>query len=268
MQFYSRVTLSLRLVVSFQMKEAHNMRNTVDSLSDDVLADIFSHLPAWSLCCCKCVCRSWRRVIFDSYQRKKLSQTIIGFFGNWWKGNRYFTSITGERPSLSFLPSPLKKVLVSDYCSSLVLCWCAGFDGLRRYVVCNLETDKWHVLPRSIRSVGQARLGFEPTSSHFRVIEFFEVEGACVGVKIYSSKTTAWIFTEFEWGEGSIVLCSKSRSVFLNGFMHMVEYFVIVVVDMEGKTWRTIRKSGGAKMSIHQAQGQLCVCCVDFCNRS
>ena len=82
---------------------------------------------------------------------------------------------------------------------------------------------KWRVLTRSIRSVGQARLGFDSMSSHFHVIEFVEVEGACVGVKIYSSKTVAWIFKESEWGEG-IVLCSKSRSVFLNGFMHMLEY--------------------------------------------
>jgi hypothetical protein len=62
-------------------------------------------------------------------------------------------------------------------------------------------------------------------------------------------------------GRGSIILCLKSRSVFLNGFMHMLEYSMIVVVDMEGKTWRTIRKPGGAKMSIYQAQGHLCVLC-------
>ena len=65
---------------------------------------------------------------------------------------------------------------------------------------------------------------------------------------------------ESKWCEGSIVLRSKSRSVFLNGFMHMLEYSAIVPTDMEGKTRRTIRKPGGAKMSIHQAQGHLCVC--------
>jgi hypothetical protein len=62
------------------MKEAYNMRNAVDSLSDDVLVDIFSYLPVRSLCCCKCVYRSWRHIISDSYQRKKLSQTVVGFF--------------------------------------------------------------------------------------------------------------------------------------------------------------------------------------------
>ena len=119
-------------------------------------------------------------------------------------------------------------------------------------------THKCHVLSHSICSVGQAYLGFDPTSSNFHVIEFIEVEGACVCVEIYSSKTTARIFKESEWGEG-IVLRSKSRSVFLNGFMHMLEYSVIVVVDMEGKTWRTIHKPCGVEMSIHQAQGHLCV---------
>ena len=67
------------------------------------------------------------------------------------------------------------------------------------------------------------------------MIEFVEVEGACIGVEIYSSKTAAWIFKESEWGKGCIVLRSISRSVFLNGFMHMVEYSAIVAVDMEGK---------------------------------
>jgi hypothetical protein len=71
-----------------------------------------------------------------------------------------------------------------------------------------------------------------------------------------------------EWGEGSIVLRSKSRSVFLNGFMHMLEYSVIVAMDMEEMIWRTIHKPGSAEMSIHQAQGHLCVCCADFHNRS
>ena len=37
---------------------------------------------------------------------------------------------------------------------------------------------------------------------------------------------------------------------------------------MKGEVWRTIRKPGGAEMSIHQAQGHLCVCYADFHNRS
>jgi hypothetical protein len=72
-------------------------------------------------------------------------------------------------------------------------------------------------------------------------------------VQIYLSKTAAWIFKESEWGEDSIVLRSKSRSVFLNGFMHILEYSTIVATDIEENTWRIIRKPGGAELSIHQA---------------
>ena len=84
-------------------------------------------------------------------------------------------------------------------------------------------TEKWLVLSCSIHSVGQARLGFELTmSSHFHVIEFVEVEGACVGVEIYSSKTVAWIYKESEWGEDTDVTFYRQPSVFLNGCLHIM----------------------------------------------
>lgn len=42
------------------------------------------------------------------------------------------------------------------------------------------------VLQRGIRSIGQDRLGLDPTvSSYFHVIEFVEEEGEYVGVEIY-----------------------------------------------------------------------------------
>ena len=48
-------------------------------------------------------------------------------------------------------------------------------------------------------SVGEARLGFDPiASSHFHVIEYVDVDGVCIGVEIYSSKTAAWIYKEYE----------------------------------------------------------------------
>ena len=66
--------------------------------------------------------------------------------------------------------------------------------------------------------------------------------------------------------------CFRSASVFLNGFMHIMGYSdgysQILVVDMEGNTWRRIRRPSGANPSIHQAQGHLCVCTVGARNRS
>ena len=70
-------------------------------------------------------------------------------------------------------------------------------------------------------------------------------------------------------GARVVLFYVQNREVFfLNDFMHMLEYSVIVAVDMEGNTWRIIRQPGGAEISIHQAQGHLCVCCADFRNRS
>ena len=54
----------------------------------------------------------------------------------------------------------------------------------------------------------------------------------------------------------------QNREVFfLNGFMHVVEYSTIVVVDMEEKTWRTIHKPCGAK-NVHPSSSGLPVCVV------
>ena len=90
---------------------------------------------------------------------------------------------------------------------------------------CNPATNKWLPLPDNLRSCGEARLGFDPiVSSHFHVFEYGKMrEGESVGVSIYSSKSGAWIFKEFEWGEG-IVVSTYGKSVFLNGFMHMLEF--------------------------------------------
>jgi hypothetical protein len=95
------------------------------------------------------------------------------------------------------MPFTFKNVVVLDCCNNLILCWCLGADGYR-YVVCNLATQKLKVLLPSIHSVGEARLGFDPTaSSYFHVIEYLEDDdGECVGLDMYSSKTAACIFKE------------------------------------------------------------------------
>jgi len=54
--------------------------------------------------------------------------------------------------------------------------------------------------------------------------------------------------------------------VFVNGFMHMLEFAQIVVVYIEGKTWRKIRRPTGDAISIHEVQGQLCLCTADTLN--
>ena len=127
-----------------------------------------------------------------------------GFFYDSENGNWNFTSIVrAVRPrSLEFLSFNIENVAVSDCCNGFILCWCLRADGYR-YVVYNLMTQKFKILPPSTHNVGHAigvaHLAFDPTvASHFHVIEYVDVNVVCVGVEIYSSQTTAWIYKEFE----------------------------------------------------------------------
>ena len=90
------------------MEVAPNNRNALASLTEDVVLEILCCLPARSLLCCKCVCRSRNRLI--SNNRKVLPKTVAVFFYDGEKGERNFTSVTGERPDLSFLLFPIDKV--------------------------------------------------------------------------------------------------------------------------------------------------------------
>jgi len=124
-----------------KMEEAPNKRNALASLTKDVIFEILCHLPIRSLFCYKCVCRSWKDLISDPNNHKKLPQTRPDFFYDNENGNRNFTSVVrGVRPrSLEFLPFNIDNVAVSDCCNDLILCWCLGTDGYR-YVICNPMT--------------------------------------------------------------------------------------------------------------------------------
>ena len=104
------------------------------------------------------------------------------------------------------------------------------------------------------------------------MIEYVDVDTVYVVVEIYSSTTTTWIYKESEWGEHTDVTFYRQPSMFLNGCLHIMghseEYSMILVVDMEGNTWRKIDRPSGLHHSMHQAQGHLCVCTVDGPNDS
>jgi len=97
------------------------------------------------------------------------------------------------------------------------------------------------------------------------VIEYIEEEqdDECKGVDIYSSKTTAWICKESKWGPNTCVTIERSEemrsseTVYLNGCLHIMGYSgfypQILVMDMEGETWRKIPCPRGSSPSIHQA---------------
>uniref|UniRef100_J3MLM0 F-box domain-containing protein n=1 Tax=Oryza brachyantha TaxID=4533 RepID=J3MLM0_ORYBR len=252
-------------------------RNPAASLTYELVVEIVRRLPIRSVCQFKCVCRSWRRLIADHEHRKKLPQTLSGFFYRSVNVERcpesahHFTNVTGKGvpliyPSFSFLPR-CDDVIVLDCCNGLLLCRCSQSDGARpfHYAVCNPATKEWVMLPDANHDENQAMLlntKLAAISSHFHVLEYVEDENeSVVGVEIYSSETGLWSLLESGWPDDTVIRNSvNGRSVFLNGFLHSVTPFDIAVVDMEGKKWRTIPlpDRDGDVFVIHQAQGHLC----------
>ena len=120
------------------MEEAPNKRNALASLMDDVFVEILCRLPVRSLFCCKCVCRSWNRLILDNYNlnpRLWLASSTMDS-----SANETSSASLGFTP-LSFLPFTMNNIAVSDCCNGLILCWCLGADGYR-YVICNPATQE------------------------------------------------------------------------------------------------------------------------------
>ncbi|XP_015692867.2 F-box protein At5g07610-like [Oryza brachyantha] len=235
-------------------KRSSKRRNPAAELTDDLLVEILSRLPAKSVCRCRCVSRRWDGLIADPHHRKKLPQTLAGFFcrseneGRFPEEAQHFVNVTGRgrprvHPSLSFLPR-LQRVRVVDSCGGLLLCRCYVSAHAFRYVVCNPSTDQWVALPESgycPEGGGDefcTRLGFDPAvSSHFHVFEFVIYDGEYVdGVKIFSSATRGWNYSESKWFP-EYTISYDQRSVFFNGILYMITGPSIVAVDAEGATW-------------------------------
>ncbi|TVU50141.1 hypothetical protein EJB05_01498, partial [Eragrostis curvula] len=236
--------------------------NPMDQLTDDILVEILSRVPYRSLLRCSCVSRRWRDLIANPDHRRKLPQTLAGFFYHAPKICFANASGTGSLPLLAFLPDREGKGIdLLDGCNGLLLCRCFRFADPKEfdYLVINPATEKWVTVPVSRRwsnKVEMARLGFQPAvSSHFHVLEFqlnwdsdddgeddedVDGDGYVLGVKIYSSETGQWSYKQSGW-EVDITLDSDFNSVFVDGILYVIATScVIAAVDVEGKTWRII----------------------------
>uniref|UniRef100_A0A8R7R9V1 F-box domain-containing protein n=1 Tax=Triticum urartu TaxID=4572 RepID=A0A8R7R9V1_TRIUA len=186
-----------------------------ERLTDDLLVEILSRVPAKSLCRFKCVSNHWLNLIDHSDHRKKLPQTLAGFF---YTSSRTefilespvrFVSVPGSHCPLidttfAYLPKH-EHIYILDCCNGLLL------YGLYAQeiscIVCNPATKKWVTLPNSGQAAEQVidtRLGFDPAKSpHFHVFEFVEQEGDwtsdLAGVAVYSSETGRWVYREKKW---------------------------------------------------------------------
>uniref|UniRef100_N1QR01 Uncharacterized protein n=1 Tax=Aegilops tauschii TaxID=37682 RepID=N1QR01_AEGTA len=164
-------------------------------LPEDSLVEILARVPARSVYRSKCVAKAWRDLIEDPLLRKKLPQTLQGFFFIDKETHRQrvrFTNLLDRSGplqidhNLAFLKeSPgIGTLDFSDSCNGLLLfehklkAWPYDLLG---YVVCNPTTKQWAEVPRDgpplplyLRHPKRYNyLVFDPSvSSHFHLVQF------------------------------------------------------------------------------------------------
>lgn len=250
-------------------KRSKRRRCPAASLTDDLIVEILSRLPARSVCRFKCVSTAWRDFISAHY--RKLPQTLAGFFTmhdaeDSMGSVPHFTNVSGRDGSLvpssfDFLPN---RIYLQDSCNGLILCsyWANPGDDFFCFV-CNPATENWMQLPGFLfrgkwRSLS---LGFNPIASpHFYVFQPFDDHDTLVaGVQVYSSETGQTVRKITEWDNRIGHTAAFSVNVFLNGYQHYLTYDpAIAVVDTQANVRWSIpvpdKKDDGF---IQQSQGCL-----------
>ncbi|XP_047055987.1 F-box protein At5g62510-like [Lolium rigidum] len=273
------------MMVEGSMQIASMSGDPTAKLTDDMLTEIISRVPYKSTCCCKCVSTRWRDLISHPFHRKKMPQSLIGFFHESSdessnrelsdKSARCYTNVSGKGdplvdPSLSFL-AKLGLVSIVDCCNGLLLCFfCKQRDPVEwDYVVCNPATEKWVVVPGTKwTSNVVARLAFDPAaSSHFYVCEFIEDSSGCIAVVvIYSSKTGHWSYKDDAWSVYEIEIPPLSKSVLFRGVMYLCAFdHRLVALVVEENNWKAMHLPmtecysgfGDPSYDIYLSQGQL-----------
>ncbi|XBI41249.1 hypothetical protein VPH35_125729 [Triticum aestivum] len=212
----------------------------ISRLTHDLIAEILSRVPYKSLCIHKCVCPAWRDLIADPAHRKKVVQTLAGFFYH----------ITGEATPVKYadlsafpwssvpktyplLPQPPDKMgnffSLEGSCNGLFLARirAATPAGTVRYMVSNPATSEYTVLPDSgsAGNICRAYLGFNSgvSTQEFHVFEFVLdwPDWTMTGVNIYSSKTGAWVAMDPQW-DIQVRLCWREPRVFRKGCLHLL----------------------------------------------
>ncbi|XBJ15065.1 hypothetical protein VPH35_007042 [Triticum aestivum] len=241
-------------------RRSRRRRCSAANLTDDLVVEILSRLPARSACRFKCVSTTWRDLISHPVHRVKLPQTLDGFFTKhdsetvlW--SVPHFTNVSGTglplvSPLLDFLPIH-KRIFLLDSCNGLLLCSCCAAGELDmiyyHQFVCNPATKEWVALPdhNQAEKWRCSCLGFNPAvAPHFYVFEFFKDYGpltpSVVGVEVYSSETGGRVRKEHEL-DSDFSLPDRLPGVFFNGYLHYLTHKPsIAVVDTEGNAHRNI----------------------------
>ncbi|KAL6647308.1 hypothetical protein ACP70R_014745 [Stipagrostis hirtigluma subsp. patula] len=236
-----------------------NPKKSVESgIPDDSLVEILSRLPVKPVRRAKCVSKAWCDLIDNPLHRKKLPQTLEGFFFG--DGERQsfgrFIHLLGTStappvdPSFPFLKElpVFDKLHLMESCNGLLLFEHDSYSDALGYIVCNPATEQWVAVPGYWTPVKRhymrrhTNLVFDPVvSSHFHVVEFWERMDERV-VNIYSSETGVWSCRELDWGD-DLLISSILLTAFANGMLYMVLYGAeerIAAVDVGGNVRKII----------------------------
>lgn len=246
-------------------------KSAAAGLPDDPLVVILSRLPVKELHRSKCVSKAWRDLIVDPLHRKKLPQTLHGFFPGFSLPTRRrrgwdlsSTCSAGDPRLPSILPSSSSRsrlafttlIWLSGSCNGLLLF--SHSAGLRElgYIVFNPATEQWAAVPsdseqhapadRCIRS-DHACMVYDPAvSSHFHLLIFYEEAGSLATVHSYSSTTGAWRHgRRIHWAEEVKQLAGRhwnvwgpqiSGTALFNGMLYLIlnDGHHVAEVDVEG----------------------------------
>ncbi|CAL4940152.1 unnamed protein product [Urochloa decumbens] len=260
-------------------------------LTDDLIVDILARVPVKSICRFKCVSPSWRSLISHPDNRKKLPQTLAGFFYFDEFDSCVFVGLAAPPPpppprsgrplppslcDFAFLPANTGGGAL-DCCNGLVLLnarSASGSEPRASYVVCNPATEKWTTVPPVPEPTQAGKicvstiLCFDPAvSPHFHVVRLLEAdeddgfteEDLFEGFEIYSSETGGWVF--HPCNSGWSPQRHRSRRTYFNGLLHFItgDQRAIAAMDMKGQTRRgkiSVPRSREVELVGH-SQGRL-----------
>ncbi|KAL7221865.1 hypothetical protein ACSBR1_023752 [Camellia fascicularis] len=219
MEAYSKRRRSRRKLIIGCTSSEHSFAAELIANNSDLLTEILIRVPAKSLIRFKSVSKQWLSLISDSqfasdhsrrnHHSSSSSISAFYFYSKRWSPEEQLESlsIAGHRtllPTLSFLDGVVVSsctIRIERSCNGLILC----SNGFRKppYIVCNLTTKKFSLLPdigptssESYRKNADAFLAFDPSKSpHYKVLLFsysYVNDGHWVEIQIYSSQTSSW----------------------------------------------------------------------------
>ncbi|KAL7224500.1 hypothetical protein ACSBR1_025872 [Camellia fascicularis] len=244
MKVYSKTRRSRRKLIIGCTSSEHSFAAELIANNSDLLTEILIRVPAKSLIRFKSVSKQWLSLISDSQfasdharRNHHSSVSALYFYSNRWSLDEQpqSVSIAGHQtllPTLSFLDGVVVSSSVTAIersCNGLILC----SNGFRKppYIVCNLTTKKFSLLPdigptsfESYRKNAAAFLAFDPSKSpHYKVLLFsfsYVNNGSWVEIEIYSSQTLSWKHISVPDPRGVPFM----YGAFWNGAIHFITY--------------------------------------------